>query len=232
MRVLLDLGNGALGPLARYADLCTVDAVLVSHLHADHCIDLTSAYVARRYGPGPMPPALPVYGPAGTAARITRAYSSLPKGGGGGGLAKVFDFRDYPDPDTSHTSQSVVEIGPFQVTTAVVEHPVTCHAVRVSAAGRTLVYSGDTGPTQKLVDLARDADVALFEASALAEDPMPPNLHLRANEAAEHARQAGASRLVLTHLVPWVDPQAVYTQGRAVFGRDTLLARTGLVVDV
>jgi ribonuclease BN (tRNA processing enzyme) len=221
-RLLLDLGNGALGPLASFADLREIDAVLVSHLHADHCIDLTSAYVARRYGPGPMPPPLSVYGPAGTAARIARAYAA----DGRARLDRVFQFRDYGDP------QEVINLGPFQVTTTVVVHPVTCHAIRLTAGGRSLVYSGDTGPTPILVDFARGADVALFEASELAGRPMADGLHLRADETAQHARDAGVERLVMTHLVPWVDPRKLYAQGRAVFGAGTLLARTGLVVDV
>lgn len=223
VRILLDLGNGALGPLASFVDLCEIDAVLVSHLHADHCIDLTSAYVARRYGPRLVPPPLPVYGPAGTAGRIARAYSA---GRGTGGMAKGFSFFDYGAPE------EIIEIGPFRITTTVVAHPVTCHAIRVSAGGRTLVYSGDTGPTEALVELSRGAHVALYEASGLAEQPMPADLHLRAHEAAEHARDAGVERLILTHLVPWIDPNMIFAQGRAVFGADTLLARTGLVVDV
>jgi ribonuclease BN (tRNA processing enzyme) len=141
-------------------------------------------------------------------------------------MRSVFSFRDYGGAD------EVINIGPFQVTTTIVVHPVTCHAIKVTAGGRTLVYSGDTGPTPILVDFARGADVALFEASELAGRPMAEGLHLRADEAAQHARDAGVERFVMTHLVPWVDPVALYAQGRAVFGAGTLLARTGLVVDI
>src|SRR5690606_23337374 len=73
-RVLLDLGNGALGALHRYADPLRIDAVLLSHLHADHCLDLCGYYVMRKYHPAGHQPRIPVYGPAGTAQRMARAY--------------------------------------------------------------------------------------------------------------------------------------------------------------
>ena len=69
-RIVLDLGNGALGALHRYADPLTIDAVLLSHLHADHCIDLTSYYVLRKYHPGGALPRIPVWGPQGVARRM------------------------------------------------------------------------------------------------------------------------------------------------------------------
>ncbi len=76
-RVLLDLGNGALGPLQRYADIYAVDAVLVSHLHSDHFIDLCSYYVALRYRDPDVPPQpVAVHGPAGTLARLGAAYGT------------------------------------------------------------------------------------------------------------------------------------------------------------
>lgn len=219
VRVVLDLGSGALGPLQRYAPLRQISAVLLSHLHADHCLDLTGLYVARRFDPaGAMPP-LPVYGPEGTAARMARAYD-LPESPG---MTREFDFRTWPDSD-------VVHIGPFSVTTAVMAHPVPCFAMRVEAGGRAVVYSGDTGPTEVLVDLARDADVALFEASFL-DGMNPPDLHLTAREAARHARDAGVGRLVLTHLVAWNPREASLAQA-VDFDGEVVLAEPGMVIDV
>ena len=69
-RLVIDFGNGSLGALQKYAALFGIDAVCLSHLHADHCVDLYSYSIARTYPPdGPQPP-IPVYGPAGTAERI------------------------------------------------------------------------------------------------------------------------------------------------------------------
>ena len=73
-RVLLELGNGALGQLQRYADPLTIDAVLFSHLHADHCLDLCGYYVMRKYHPTGAQPRIPVWGPGDTPGRLARAY--------------------------------------------------------------------------------------------------------------------------------------------------------------
>lgn len=228
-RMLLDLGNGAMGALARYASIDSIDAILISHLHADHCIDLTAAYVARRYAPGPARPVLAVHGPAGTGRRIARAYAAAGSGSGGRAMNGVFDFVDFPaEPELAQPEQ----IGPFQVSTARMAHPVACHAMRISAAGRTLAYSGDTGPTAALTALAAGADVALFEASGLSDQPMPPDLHLTAAQAAQHAAEAEVPRLILTHVPPWNDPAAALAEGAQVFPGQTEMAHCGLVVDI
>jgi len=223
MRIVLDLGSGALGGLAAAADLRGLDAVLLTHLHADHCMDLTALYVARKYHPLGMPPPLPVHGPQGTARRIADAYRTTP-GEGVDGLERVYRFVDHaPDP---------LRIGPFTITVTRVAHPVPAFAFRVAAGGASLVYSGDTGPTQALVDLARGADLALFEASCLSTVDNPPGLHLTGIQAGEHAKAAGVGRLLLTHLVAWNDPRATLAEGRRAFDGEVALAAPGMVVEL
>ncbi len=219
-RLLLDLGNGAFGALQRYADVYAVDGIALSHLHADHCLDLTSYYVARKYHPEGPKPTIPVLGPTGTADRMARAYD-LPHTPG---MHVEFEFRDHVD---------VTEIGPFQITTAPANHPVEAYAIRVDAGGKALVFSGDTGVCEPLVELSRDADLALFEASFLSRYPdLPENLHLTATQSAEHAIKAGVDRLVLTHLVPWTPQDETLEEASAVFDGDVRLAAPGLVVDL
>ena len=88
-RILLDLGSGALGPLQRYTDPASVDAIFFSHLHPDHCLDLCGYYVLRKYHPGGALPPIPVWGPAGVAERMSRAYD-LPEQHG---MTGEFDFH-------------------------------------------------------------------------------------------------------------------------------------------
>ncbi len=221
--LVLDLGSGALGPLAAATDLAAVSAVLLTHLHADHCLDLTGTYVARRYHPDGPGPQLDVYGPAGTARRIADAYRTRPDEPVPG-LNEVFRFIDHP--------AEPVHIGPFTVSVARVSHPVPAFAIRVAAGGRSLTYSGDTGPTPALAQLAGGCDVALFEASFLAGDANPPDLHLTGEQAGQAATAAGAGRLILTHLVPWNDPMATLLEGRSAYDGDVALARPGMVVDL
>jgi ribonuclease BN (tRNA processing enzyme) len=219
-RILLDLGNGAFGPLQRYADVYDVDGVVLTHLHADHCMDMTSYYVARKYRPEGPAPIIPVLGPTGSAERMARVYDLPPEEGMNGEFAFV-----------DHVART--EIGPFRVVTARVNHPVEAYAIRVEAGGRSLVFSGDTGESEALVDLSRGADLALFEASFLSRYPdLPPNLHLTAAQAGDHAKRAGVGRLVLTHLVPWTPQEETLEEGSRSYDGHLTLATAGLVVDL
>jgi len=219
-RLLLDLGSGALGPLQRHASLDGIDAICLSHLHADHCLDLCGYWVARTFRPAGPAPRIPVYGPAGTARRMAQAngVDEHP------GMGEVFSFRTL--------EPGRLEIGPLRVTVAHVNHPVETFGVRVEASARVLAYSADTGPSAALVDLARDADVLLCEASFLDQPGLPGDLHLTARQAAEHAARAGAGHLVLTHLVPWNDRERSRAEAAGPAACQLTLASQGLVLDL
>ncbi len=216
-RLLLDLGSGALGALQRHVDLEQVDAVLLSHLHADHCLDLCGYYVVRRYAPGGPWPRIPVYGPQGTADRMARAYDLDPEPG----MNHEFDFHVFPP--------KAFALGPFQVRTAPVAHPVAAYAIRLEAGGRSLVYSGDTGACDALVHLAEGADLLLCEASFVESADNPPDLHLTGRQAGEHASRAGARRLVLTHIPPHVEGKQVLREAEEVYAGALEVARSGAV---
>jgi ribonuclease BN (tRNA processing enzyme) len=220
-RLLLDLGNGAIGALQRHASLADIDAICLSHLHADHCLDLCSYYVARVYGPGGSRPQIPVYGPAGTAQRMAQAYGLADQPG----MTEVFSFRTLAE----ETSQ----VGPFQLTTARMSHPVETFGFRFEHAGRVLAYSADTGESAALVRLAGQADLLLCEASFLTGPDLPAGQHLTARQAAEHAARAGAGRLMLTHVPPWHDSARSLDEAAGVtFGGPVSLAASGLSVDL
>jgi ribonuclease BN (tRNA processing enzyme) len=219
-RLVVDLGAGALGGLQRHIDLLDVDAVYVSHLHADHCIDLVAYSYARRYHPDGVPERLPVYGPAGTAKRVCNSFEAPPPDD----LVDVYDFREVAPGDLA--------IGPFALRTVRSNHPVECHALRLDAGGRSFAYSGDTGVCDDLVDLARGVDLFLCEASWAHDDANPPDVHLSGREAGEHAERAGVRKLLLTHVVAWADAEAILKEARAAFDGDVELARCGAVHDV
>ncbi len=218
-RLVLDLGNGALGALHRYADPLTIDAVLLSHLHADHCIDITSYYVLRKYHPSGSRPPIPVYGPDGTPGRLARAYD-LPKSPG---MTEEFTFHFYPE--------HLFTIGPFTITARAVMHPVPGYALRIEAGGKVLAYSGDTGPCASLIETARDADLFLCEASFLEGADNPPDLHLTGAEAAQAAIAAGAGHLVITHVPPWHDAETIFAES-AIFSGPRELAAPGTVYEL
>ncbi len=222
-RVLLDLGSGSIGALHRYVDPLAVDGVFISHLHPDHCADLCGYYVLRAYHPDHQPggarPRLPVWGPAGTADRMAASYG-LPADPG---MTSVFDFRPHGTP---------VEIGPITVEPVPVVHPVPAYGFRVRAGGRTLAYSGDTGPCAGLDDLATGADVLLAEASFRSGDHNPPDLHLTGADCGRAAAHGDVGRLVLTHVPPWFDPGLAVAEAKEQFAGEIELAVAGAVYEV
>ncbi len=219
-RIVLDLGNGALGALHRYVDPLALDAVLLSHLHADHCLDLCGYYVMRKYHPDGPQPRFPVWGPPGTAARMARAYDLDENPG----MTEEFGFRIFPEDEFA--------IGPFTVAARRVVHPVTAYSLRVCAGGRTLAYSGDTAPCPALNEHAKGADLLLCEASFLASVDNPTGIHLTGTEAGEVAGDAAVGRLLLTHIPPWHRPEDVLAEAQTTFDGEVGLAGAGLSYEV
>jgi ribonuclease BN (tRNA processing enzyme) len=125
-----------------------------------------------------------------------------------------------------------VEIGPFEVGLAHMNHPVEAFGFRFSRGGRSIVYSGDTGPTDALVPLAKDADVLVCEASFVEGPDLPADLHLTGRQAAGYARQAGVGQLVLTHLQAWNEPRATFDEAAGAFDGGLMLAYPGQVIDL
>lgn len=219
-RILLDLGSGALGPLHDHVDPLNVDAVFLSHLHPDHCSDMTGYYVMRKYHPSGPQPRIPVYGPHGTAGRLAQAYG-LPKQPG---MSEEFDFFEYDD--------QPIRLGPLRVEVARVTHPIPAFAVKVTAGNAALVYSGDTGPCLALVELAKGADLLLAEASFLEGADNPEGMHLTGRQAGQAAAESRAGRLVLTHIPPWYDTQLAQGEARQVFHGRIDVAVAGATYDI
>jgi ribonuclease BN (tRNA processing enzyme) len=220
--MLLDVGSGAVGSLQRYHAFLDIDAVCVSHLHPDHCLDLCVYWIARTFAPRGRQPRIPVYGPAGIADHLARAYGLDPDPG----MNETFEFRTL--------RPATFEVGPFKITAAGMNHPVETFGFRVEHGGRVITYSGDTAETPALVELARDADLFLCEASFLDQPNLPlAAMHLKARQAAEYAIEADAGALVLTHLLPWNDPARSLSEAKGCGFKGSIeLAQPGAVYDL
>lgn len=218
-RLVLDLGHGALGALQRYVAAHEVDAIMLSHLHGDHCIDLTAYVNVLRYGPVRAPGRIPVIGPSGTRDRIETAYDPLARKLA---LHELFEFS---------TPRSG-ELGPFAVSVAPMNHPVPAFAIRLDVGDRSLVYSGDTGETDALVSLAHGASVLLCEASFAAHEEYIPDLHLTGKQAGEHAEKAGVQRLIVTHVPPWNSRDDAVAEAATAFTGPVEAAQPGAVYEL
>lgn len=226
--LLLDLGNGALGSLQQFIDPLAIDAVVLSHLHPDHCADLSGLHVVLRYHPvSPQSVTVPVWGPAGTALRIARAAGVTDdEANDPSQLEPEFAFRELAD-------RASFTVGPFTVTAYRVNHPVEAFGLRVEADGKVLAYTGDTDSTPALTPLLTGADLALADSAFCDERDDAEGVHLSGRRAAEAAVAAGGvQRLMLTHIPAWNDREVCRKQAAAVWKGTVELAEPFASYDV
>ncbi len=192
--IVLDLGNGSIGTLQRYIEPTALDAVVISHLHPDHCLDLCPLYVILAHHPRLRRQGrLPVFGPAGIAERIARAYAVGP-------VEWLDDWFAF----TEMAPRVPFPVGPFTITPVHVNHPVEAFGVRVECGGVTLAYTGDTDACPALDELMHGADLVLADAAFPDQSGFPRGIHLSGRRAAQAAVSAGGvRRLVLTHILAW-----------------------------
>lgn len=234
--VLLDCGNGVFGKLRKFVDYVDVDAVVVSHLHADHFIDLVPYSYALIYAPRQQPVPVPPWPGTDSPARPRlvappEAKATFRKIVGAWGneelIEQAFALEEY-------AADSVVEVGTLRFEFAVMPHFVDAHAVSVTSAngGGRLVFSADSRPAGELVEFAREADLFLVEATLPRPERSGERGHLTAEEAGEHGRDAGVGRVVLTHISDELDQEQAREQAAAVFGGPVEVAREGATYEV
>lgn len=200
--LVLDLGSGALGALQRHLELRDVDAVLFSHLHADHVLDVCGLLVAAKHGPLVRTEPLPLYGPVALRRRIAAAYSAT-------GAPTEAEITAQDDVFACHSvSTYPFSVGPFTVTARRVLHPVEAYAYRIDYGGRTLAYSGDCAPCPALETIVRGSGLALVEAGYGVGPAGPPGIHHTAADVAALAARARPALLLVTHVPPWLDRAA------------------------
>jgi ribonuclease BN (tRNA processing enzyme) len=232
--VLLDCGNGVFSKLRGFCDYVDVDAVVITHLHADHFLDLVPFSYALRYAPRQQP--VPVAGWPGTADPA-RPRLYLPAGGsellrrvvGCWGhddlIESAFAVQEYAVGD-------VLSLGPLTARFCEVPHYVATFAVELSGDGTRFTYGADCRPNDDLVHFATDTDLLLIEATLPRPERDGTRGHLTAHEAGEHGRGARAHRLVLTHYSDELDPERIQVEGAEGFGGPVDLATEGAVYTV
>ena len=215
--VLLDCGPGTLGPLQEAIDLADVSAIVTTHCHPDHWLELP---VIRNVFIWFVPRSnVPVYGTAETRA-MDRAITVLRSG------------KSDPLAWTVIDATSEVTVGDQRWSFATTDHPVETLAVRVDSGDRSFAFSSDSGPGWDFRSLGEGIHVAMCDASHGCEHEDEGIPHMSARQAARAAVAAGAERLVLTHLAPGCDPGAQLAEAGEVFAGEVDVARPGLVLTV
>ena len=234
--LLMDCGNGVFGKLRSHRDYVEIDAVVISHLHADHFFDLFPyAYgllLAPRQQPVPVagypgtdhparPRLLVPPGARGTMRAIGNAW------GDGALVESAFRLEEY---DTV----SELEVGPLRLRFARVPHYVLTHAIEIRSteSSKRLTFGADCRPNDELVSFAEDTDLLIIEATLPRPERTGVRGHLTPEEAGDHARRARAGRVVLTHISDELDQEWARDEASKAFGAPVEVASDGAVFDV
>jgi ribonuclease BN (tRNA processing enzyme) len=220
-RVLLDIGPGVVAQLVGRHHPDELEGVVVSHMHADHMLDLVTLRYVYPWLARPKEERLRVVMPPGSADQLLDLARGV-------GSSRHFEdiFRL-----SEHDGSSTFVMGSLSLTPVRTQHFIPCWGFRVEADGRRLAYTADTAPCGGLTDLADAPDLLLSEATlrSLDEDASPPEPrgHLLPSEAGDAARDGAARSLMLTHLPLDGDGSWATGQASETFGAEVKLAEPG-----
>jgi ribonuclease BN (tRNA processing enzyme) len=224
--LLLDCGNGVFSKLRRHCDYVDVDAVLITHMHADHFLDLVPFSYALCYAPRQQP--VPVGGHPGTSTPA-RPQLHVPSG-----ATEVFrkivgcwgsdDLVDNAFAIREYAATEELVLGPLKIRFCEVPHFTVTYAVDLTCNGSRFTFSADCRPNEQLVRFAQGTDVLMIEATLPRPERTGIRGHLTAGEAGQHGRLAGARRLVLTHYSDKLDPEVARAAAVETYGGPVELA--------
>jgi ribonuclease BN (tRNA processing enzyme) len=236
VRVLIDCGNGVFGKLRRFADYLDVDAALISHLHADHFLDLVPYSYALTYAPRQQPvpvanrpgtddPARPrLIAPEGARKTFRRVVGAW---GNDDLIENAFALEEYEQGE-------IVDVNGLSFRFQEVPHFTETFAINITASngGGRFTFGADCRPGEELIEVARDTDLLMVEATLPRPERTGIRGHLTPGEAGDHARRAGARRVVLTHISDELDELWARREAETTFGGAVTIAREGAVYEV
>jgi len=221
-RLWLDAGTGTLAELQRHARLDELDGIWISHLHADHCADLLTAYYGALYADIRLAAPIPLYGPQGIAGRLAHFLTNTAVRSP---VESAFDIHELHD---GHRAR----IGTLALTSRTVAHGIPAFALRVEAGGKSLAYSGDTAPCRSLTELAGGCDVLLCETGSAQAPAGEEQVHHTPENAGETAAAARAARLIVTHVDRAVSPREAVDRAAARLGGAAEYAVRGATFEI
>lgn len=205
-RIMLDMGNGSTSNLQLVRRLRELDAIIITHRHIDHCIDVIGSFYSLMDDVADHPP-LPIYAAPDVLAFLTSLLSR----------DSTLDFNRVYDARTIEAGDHL-EIGDLSLDFLHSIHPAPTVSVRIREGDLTFAYSSDSAGGDDLVEAARDANVFLCEATWDTLEGRPEGIHLDGHEAGTIARKAGVDRLLLTHVAGNSDRDRIQREAEAAFG--------------
>ena len=215
--VLVDIGGGVLGSLQRYIRLEDLHAVWISHMHADHFADMPLLYYAFAFSEKKLRK-IPILGPVGWAERV----EAFVKSSVDHQMSKYFQVVELKD-------RGIAEIGDLKIQARAVEHAVPAFGLTARYGDRRLAYTGDSGPCENLVSLAKDA--AVLVAECFATEIEIPSVHMSPEDAGLVAEHAGVARLVLTHLSLGLSEEEAIERAATTFSGSIEIAAPGSIFE-
>ncbi|WP_431278975.1 MBL fold metallo-hydrolase [Leifsonia poae] len=220
--IWVDAGAGTLAELQRHVQLEDIDAIWISHTHADHTSDLLTAYYAYRFGDVLPGAPIPLFAPHGLRERMVAFLG----GSAETGLDLVFGFADLGATPGGGSAQ----VGDLTLSWREVDHDVPGYALRVDTADDgSFAFSGDTGPCEALDELASGCDALLCEAGIDAQERGEHPVHQTPEEAGATATRAGVGRLIVTHTALGLSGEAAAARAQQHYDGPVELARPGSV---
>ncbi len=226
--VVIDLGPGGMGQLLNYVNPRDLDAIIISHTHADHCADLVGMQVYRHWHPEGEIGTVPLYMPGDGRKRLLELSGDEPEQT----YATDFDFFTVKQ-------GSVIEVGPIKIEFFAAWHTIEALAMRIMAPSETnpnrnvvLTYTGDTDYCQSVLQASKDADLLLSEAAFLEGRDVVRGVHMTGLRAGELAANANVQRMIITHVPPWTDARQNMLDASKVFTKDISVAKPGDVYEI
>lgn len=217
VKILIDCGSGVLSQLAKWADPWALDAVILSHLHNDHAVDIPILHYALLMADirGVRKNSLPIFTPcepADLASRLT--YKQY---------IKLTDLNKLGEAEFSGITFSFLKT----------QHEVDCYAVKIACSGRTICYTADTGPETDWSSFGTHMDLLVVEGTYLSRDvPEGKRGHLSVIEAAQLAQAFRAKKCIITHLYPLYSKSDILTEARPYYEGELYIADIGLEIEV
>ncbi|OKL35882.1 MBL fold metallo-hydrolase [Domibacillus mangrovi] len=213
-QLLLDCGSGVLSKLQNYTKPAALDAVILSHYHADHIADigvLQHALLIDSFTMKTREESLPIYGHQESEGFSTLTYKNITTG-----------VAYHPD--------EAIQIGPFEITFLKTNHSVPCFAMRLEANGHTIVYTADTAYKEEMIEFAKGADILLAESNLYKGMDGTSAGHMTSEEAGIIAQKAGVRTLALTHLPHFGDIKQLKEEAAQLFEGTIVLAHEYLEI--